>query len=165
MNMGDDSDRCESLALAYETLERANRTIDQQQRAPVDDVYVAEAPPLKWDAANPRKLTVATMTQREYNAWVAAGKPALTAPVATVTKAKADDMVRAAVGRERAHVAEQLEGLVAVLGEEVAAVEKKIRSDFSVELAELRAQLHELRNERSAELLDLPNWRGDVVQH
>ena len=41
----------------------------------------------------------------------------------------------------RAHVTARLDGLVAVLGEEVAAVEKKIRSDLNVELAELRAQV------------------------
>ena len=49
-----------------------------------------------------------------------------------------------------------------MLGEEVAAVEKKIRSDFNVELAALRAQLYELRHsERSAEVIDLPDdWRS-----
>ena len=60
----------------------------------------------------------------------------------------------------RAHVDEQLEDFAKILGEEVAVIEKKIRADFNVEIAELRAQLYELRHgERSTDVLELPDWR------
>ena len=51
IRMGDDSDDHETLARAYETLERANRTLDQQQCDPVDGV--APRPVADYRAARP----------------------------------------------------------------------------------------------------------------
>jgi hypothetical protein len=69
-------------------------------------------------------------------------------------------------GRFSTAIERRDDGLLAVLGEEVDLLisarlreeETKLRADFNVELAELRAQLYELRNERSAEVIDLPSW-------
>ena len=77
-----------------------------------------------------------------------------------VTKAKADDMVRAAAAAERAHVAEQLEQFSELLGEEVAVLEKTLRADFTAELERLRA---EIGNQRGGDaVVDLPDWRSHV---
>ena len=64
----------------------------------------------------------------------------------------------------RAHVVERLVEFAELMGEEVALVEKKLRANFNVELAELRAELHELRGERNAGVIDLPDdWRSHAA--
>jgi hypothetical protein len=126
-------------------------------------VYAAE-----WDPSNPRKLTVATMSQREYSAWCAAGKPALKSPVAMVPKVKVDDMVRAAIDRERTNTQAALEMLASIIGEECGKNEKALRTEIDA----LRGEIGKLRdaNVRSHlpsndDVLDLPNWRSHHVEH
>jgi hypothetical protein len=68
----------------------------------------------------------------------------------------------------RDYVAQRLDELVAVIGDETGKADAKLAEQIRqlrIELVELRAELHETRSERSAEVLDLPNWRSDVVQH
>jgi hypothetical protein len=62
-----------------------------------------------------------------------------------------------------------------MLGEEVAAIERKLRDDHARDLAELRAELQQLRAELAQQKaadagpVDLPSWRSwsesDDVRH
>ena len=88
----------------------------------------------------------------------------LTAPVATVTKAKVADLVRTAVAEERASTQAALEALAAIIGEETGKADESWPSRFARhEIVELRAELHELRGERSAGVIDLPDWRSHAA--
>ena len=157
--MYDDADRLEVIRKARETLQRVDdaarrHRLEEQQRDPVD--AAAPRPVADWWACK----TTKEMTTRQFHAWLDAGKPPLEPSKPAPSKPERQNgMTEAQV---RAHVTERLDGLVAMLGEEVAAVEKKMRSDFNVELAELRAQLYEQRHsERSTEVIDLPDdWRS-----
>jgi hypothetical protein len=165
------SDPRDAIQRAHETLRRLDdadrrRRFEEQQRAPVDEAETLDSIEVfkaAWDPANPRGLTVKAMNPAEFNAWCDAGRPPLEPPKPAPSKLERQNgMTETQV---LAHVTERLDGLVAVLGEEVAAVEKKIRADFNVELAELRAELHELRGERSAGVTDLPDWKSFHVEH
>jgi hypothetical protein len=149
-------DASEVIRKAYETLARVDAAerrwrLEERQRGPVD----SDEPVADWR----RCTTTAAMTTAQFNQYCRDGKPPLTAPAVTVTKAKADAMVATAVSRERAHVAQRLEGFASLMGEEVGRVERKLRADFKAEIDALRAELQELRGERGAEALDLPDWR------
>jgi hypothetical protein len=69
----------------------------------------------------------------------------------------------------RAHVTQRLDELVAVIGDETGKADAKLAEQIRqlrIELVELKAELHDMRGERSDDVvLDLPNWRSDVVQH
>jgi hypothetical protein len=66
----------------------------------------------------------------------------------------------------RAHVTEQLDGLVAVIGDETGKADAKLAEQIRqlrIELVELRAELYEMRGERRTEVVDLPaDWRPNV---
>jgi hypothetical protein len=91
---------------AFETLERLDAADQQreQQRAAqralgYDDSAPYEEPiDMTWDPANPPGLTVATMNQREFSAWVDAGRPPLekaeAAAGATASRDRKNDYAR-----------------------------------------------------------------------
>jgi hypothetical protein len=147
---------------AHEAVQRVDaanreRALERQLRGPADDLDRVEPRPVAdwWTCKSTKE-----MTTRQFHAWLDVGKPPLEPPKPAPSKPERQNgMTETQV---RAHVTARLDGLVAVLGEEVAAVEKKIRSDLNVELAELRAQVYELRHsERSTEVIDLPDdWRS-----
>jgi hypothetical protein len=161
-------DRRDAIQRARETLRRLDdadrrRRFEEQQRGPVDDLDCVEPMPVAdWRGCK----TTTEMTSKQFSKWIDDGKPALTAPVVMVPKSKVADIIRSAVDQERANTQASLEAFAEIMGEEVAAIETRLRADFNVELAELRAQLHELRGERSAgDILDLPDWRSHHVEH
>jgi hypothetical protein len=142
------------------------RELERLQRGPVE---VAALPPVEevWDPANPRGLTVATMSQREFNAWCDAGKPPLEKP-------KPQPQPYAAMRVEiEARLQTRLMQFASIVGGEVGKREKMVveklqaqlnaeRVNFNIQLDALRKEVAALRDERSSgEIVDLPKWRGE----
>jgi hypothetical protein len=87
--------------------------------------------------------------------------PPIVAPVATVTKSKVADMIRSAVAEERTSTRaafDAVEDALVDIGSVTGALERRLN--------ELERRFNELWSERSGDaIVDLPNWRSDVVQH
>jgi hypothetical protein len=163
--MGDAADHRESLARAYETLRRLEdadrrRRFEEQQRGPVE--RDEPMPVADWRNCP----TTAAMTGRQFDQWCRDGKPPLDVELAphfpAMTKAKVADMVRAAVAEERANMQAAWETLASIIGEETGKADAQLAEQIQqlrIELVELKAELHDPRGERSADALELPDWR------
>jgi hypothetical protein len=159
------------IARARETLRRLEaedrermRRVEEQQREQPGDVVCARA---LWDATNPRDhKSPASMSHAEFNAWVDAGRPALT------RNGSKDDPKRVAA-HIREHVERRLDAVMSVVGEEVAQIENGIRADHKRELDALREELAMLRQQQRAagddatvlELPQWPSWSDDAARH
>lgn len=110
-----------------------------------------------WDPTNPRGLTLGTMSARDYSAWLDAGSPPLVSGPAS--RHPAVDAIGQALAHERqgmrAHVAEAVERVVEVIGDETGANERKLRERYDAELNELRVELATMTAE-------LKRVRGEV---
>ena len=108
------------------------------------------------------------MNRAEFNAWCAAGKPALKASqprdistkVQACSKSQVDECIRAAVAGERANLQASLETLALIIGEECGRNEKALRTEIDA----LRAEVSTLRRELDSGVLELPgpsprDWR------
>jgi hypothetical protein len=152
----------EILARAYETLEQANRTLDQQQRDPVagdEPMPIAD-----WRGCG----STQAMNGPQFDQYCRDGMPPLTppivAPVAMVPKAKVDELVARAIDQERANTQAAIEAAVAIVGEECGKNEGRLRADFEAKLDALRAEISK-HHVVGDDVLDLPDWRSHHVEH
>jgi hypothetical protein len=109
----------------------------------------------KWDPANPKKLAIATMNSREFNAWCDAGRPPLEPPAARRATMEATLQAR-------------LEKFADLLGKEIGQIHQGINAEIAVLRAEHRRELDALHAklrqfEPDNDAVDLPNWRSHDV--
>jgi hypothetical protein len=151
--MRDDAD--EINRRARETLARLEardreRALERWQRGPVGDLVEREDALQRWErlrlqSVEPPKRAPPPPKQR----------------IEMMTETRVQAMAEACIQK-------RLEDFAALMGEEVALVEKKMRRDFTAELDALRAEIAQLRRELDSGVIELPgppkDWR-DATTH
>jgi hypothetical protein len=118
-------------------------------------------PQNSWPASKlPHLAGVAAVTQAERRAWIAAGKPPLVSepepkpqPAQPVTMDDASSRAWNDWGSWLIH--KNVDAFAEAIGTELNTIHERI----FVRIIQLETELGELRAERAAKVIDLPNWR------